>query len=177
MPKTKLAFDTNIWIYLLDRKSSFHNLARKAFAKVEKEGWEIIIAQQNLLELIEVLIAWYGYLPKAAIREAQMIIGHNVRIVQPLPQTLNTYFTLAALSLKKNNNFDLYLAATLLDNGIKNLVTNDKSGFKGLKGIEVKPLKEFVVDKKLRQEIKKGWQEIKAGKGVPEVKAKKNLDL
>ena len=141
--KIKLAVDTNIWIYLLDKKSPFHNQARKAFAKAEKEGWGIVVAQQNLMELIEVLLGWYGFSPKEAVKKARLIANRNITVIQPLPQTLQTYFNLAKDCLKKNNNFDLYLAATLLDNGIINLVTNDKKDFRGIKNLCVFLLEEF----------------------------------
>lgn len=144
MSKRRLVFDTNIWVYLLDKKSPFHNQAKKVFAKAEREGWKITIAQQNLMELIEVLLNWYGFSSQEAIKKTQLIVSCNITIIQPLPQTLHTYFNLAKYSLRKNNNFDLYLAATLSDNGITNIVTNDKKDFVGVKNLRVFLLEEFV---------------------------------
>jgi len=143
MPKRRLALDTNIWIYFLDRKSPFHEKTKQVFAKAEK-NWEIVVAQQNILELIEVLLISYRLPVKKAVNEAQLLFNQQVGIIQPLPQTIKTYFTLARTCLKKNNNFDLFLAATLLDNSIANLITNDRTGFKGIKDLQVWLLQEFI---------------------------------
>jgi predicted nucleic acid-binding protein len=139
----KLAFDTNIWIYLLDKKSPFYNLVKSVFSRVEKD-YEIIITQQNLLEILDTLLIDYKLLPTDAIKKIQLILDHKITLIQPRPQTLATFLNLAESTLKRRNNFDLYLGATLLDNGVTTLITNDKKGFKGIKNLQVLLLEEFI---------------------------------
>ena len=140
---TNWAFDTNILVYLLDRKSPNHSLAVEAFKSAESQEKEIIIAQQNLVELIQVLTTWYGLSLRRAVAQAEKAADRNVTLITPLPHTFSTYLDLCKKSNKPKNHFDLYLAATLLNNDVPTLITNDPSGFKTVKELTVLSLAEF----------------------------------
>ena len=62
-------------------------------------------------------------------------------LVSPLPTTLYRYQEYF-VKMEKNNMFDLYLAATYLDNGVKQIYTANESDFVGISGLKaVNPYK------------------------------------
>lgn len=137
------AFDTNVLVYLLDRRSTHFKSAQNAFETAEKQEKDIVITHQNLVELIQVLTTWYKLALKTAVSKVEKITNLNITLVNPLPHTLSTYLDLCKKDSKPKNHFDLYLAATLLDNDVTTLITNDPSGFKTVKGITTLPLSKF----------------------------------
>lgn len=140
MSSKNWAFDTNIFIYLLDRKSPFHRQAKAAFSLAEKKGITAVVCQQTILELIQVLTDYYHLSLKTAVKKAEEILAGPVRLVTPLPQTIKLYLKLCQKTIKSKSHFDLYLASTLIDNKIDTLITNDKSGFKGINRLKVRDL-------------------------------------
>jgi predicted nucleic acid-binding protein len=141
MSNKNWAFDTNIFIYLLDKNSPFHRQAKAAFTLAEKKDMTIVVCQQTILELIQVLTDYYHLSLKTAAIKAKEILAGPVRLVAPLPQTIKPYLELCQKADgKAKRHFDLYLAATLIDNKIETLITNDKSGFKGIKKLKVRLL-------------------------------------
>lgn len=134
----KLALDTNILVYLLNNESSFHDQARLAILKTEKQKIQLVVCQQNLVELIRVLTDYYQYKLAQAVGQINKLLETNIQVVTPLISTINTYLELCQKAKgKAKRHFDLYLAATLIDNKIETLITNDKSGFKGINKLKV----------------------------------------
>ena len=56
--------------------------------------------------------------------------------VSPLPTTIHRYHRLLK-GAKVKDIFDLYLAATLMDNGVKKLLTVNVKDFQGVEGLRV----------------------------------------
>ena len=134
----KFALDTNILVYLLNNASSFYDQARLAVLKTEKQKIQLVVCQQNLVELVRVLTDYYQYNLIQAVNQVNKLMETNIQVVTPLTSTINTYLELCRKADgKARRHFDLYLAATLIDNKIETLITNDKSGFKGIKKLKV----------------------------------------
>lgn len=137
----KWALDTNILVYLLNKKSSFYDGARLAVLETEKQNIQLVVCQQNLVELVKVLTDYYQYKLIQAARQVKKLLETNIQVVAPLSSTINTYLELCRKADgKAKRHFDLYLAATLIDNKIETLITNDKAGFKRIKKLKVKSL-------------------------------------
>jgi predicted nucleic acid-binding protein len=132
-----LAFDTNILVYLLDKKSVFHEETVNAVLKIELDKFKLVIAQQSIVELVSVLTGHYDLSLKEASNKVSQIIDSKISIVSPLPQTTKTYLELCRINKKSKNHFDLFLAATLIDNKINQIMTNDKFGFKNIEQLKV----------------------------------------
>ena len=133
----KLAIDTNILIYLLDKKSSFHGKTVELFLKFEREKTKLVMAQQSLVELVQTLTVDYKKPLDIASATAKKIVESTIQIVSPMPQTVETYLRLCRSNKKAKNHFDLFLAATLIDNKVDRLLTNDKKGFRNIKQLKV----------------------------------------
>ena len=145
----KWAVDTNILVYLFDKGSPFHSQTKEFFTFVEKYGVEIIIAQQSLVELVQVLTKWYKLPLKRAVEQILSLIDREFTLIQPLPQTYSDYLGLCTLGFRPKNHFDLYLAATLMDNQVYTIVTNNPKDFSAIEKLKACDLKE------IEKEIKK----------------------
>lgn len=141
--KKSFLVDTNIWIYYFDTSSPFHPQAYDFFKVSLERQVKIVVAQQNFIEFVNTLTKDYKKSFSESVKEAEVFIrSGEFRVIFPLSTSLGLY-----KSLIKNGHkgaFDLYLAATAIDNGVDCIVTNDPKGFKGIKGLEVFSLEEIV---------------------------------
>ena len=136
----KLGLDTNILIYLIDKESSFHFKTVETIAWLEREKVELVVTQQNIVELIQQLTVGYKIPLKIAASKAKQIVDSKIKVVNPLPQTIKTYLKLCKVNVRAKDHFDLFLAATLIDNQISQILTNDEKGFEKVKQLKVDDL-------------------------------------
>lgn len=131
----KYLVDTNILIYAFDRSSPFHVSAREIIVEVIKKSKGILVAQQNLIEFCNVLHRQYDIPVKEVAKDAENIM-RDFGVIAPLSTTFHLF-----LSLLENNQhlypFDLYLAATMLDNKITHIITANERDFAFIDGIVV----------------------------------------
>jgi predicted nucleic acid-binding protein len=138
----KILVDTNILAYLTDNKSPFFPKAFAFFEWAEENGVKLTLTQQNIIEFIRTLVRDYGStLSKAVERARALLSEREFVLINPLPTTLDLYCELVGRGNK--GTFDLYMAATAIDNGVDCIVTNDPKGFKNIEGLEVLSLAEF----------------------------------
>jgi len=133
----KWALDTNLLVYLLDKRSLYHSATVEIIKQAEKEKVGLAVAQQNLVELIQVLTDFYNLSLKSAVRQVELIMKRKIEVVSVYNHTWLNYLALCRKLKGNKRHFDLYLAATLVDNGIKTIITNDRKGFTGVKGLKV----------------------------------------
>lgn len=140
MPTTfsgRWAFDTQILLYALDGASPFHERTRDLFHDVFEKNIECVVAGQNILEAEHVLIKAYRSPPKDAVRlVGQLAKDYRLAVVMPFLSTLDRYHRFIQ-SMEKVDIFDCYLAATLLDNGIFQLLSGNANDFSGVPGLTV----------------------------------------
>ena len=141
--RKKLAFDTNILVYFIDRDSSYNELAVSVFREIEEKDCEIVLTQQNITELLNVLLKYYGFTRKKALMVVDEFLKRSNRIVCSLPETLSHFLSLYKKFGKKNNIYDVYMLTMLVDNRIDVLVTENKKDFPKGVGVEILSLKEF----------------------------------
>jgi len=129
--------DTNILIYGYDKKSPFHKVARKILESLVMENIEIYVAQQNIVEFCNVLIRDYKLSSSSTIEYAQEILL-DFKVITPKASAINVFLNLFhKYSRNRIYAFDLFLAATMLDNGITHIITANEKDFVGIKGILV----------------------------------------
>lgn len=139
----KWVFDTNCLIYFLDDVSPLHGEAKAIFQLLasdkrakDKKLFQGVVAQQNILEAEHVLIKQYGRSLKEAANILSFVIdGFHFAVITPLSSTYHRYHTL--VQGKTRDLYDLYLAATMLDNDVTNIITANEKDFSEIKGITV----------------------------------------
>ncbi|OGM14617.1 hypothetical protein A3E44_03995 [Candidatus Woesebacteria bacterium RIFCSPHIGHO2_12_FULL_41_24] len=143
--KESFLLDTNVLVYLLDKDSKFYRQVIELFEWIEDKNLTIYISYQVILELIRTLVKDYNFLLSKSIGLTRRLVEKKpFETIFPLPSTIEKFYEISA----SNNNkqvFDIYLAATALDNGVNSLVTNNKKDFEGIKGLRVYDLKDISV--------------------------------
>lgn len=134
----KCLIDTNILVYSINKSSPFYTTAR-ALVENEERRSNFVIAQQNLLELVSVLTKRYR-VPLYEASSSAHIFAKHFEIIAPLGTTWVTFTNLARQLKKHIPPFDIYLAATMLDNGIERIITANTRDFAGLGLKQIIPL-------------------------------------
>lgn len=141
--KKSFLVDTNILVYALDKDSPFYPSAFKLLDWAEGKRITICVTHQNILELANVLVTNYKLKRSIALKTAKsLVVKEPFKTISPQPSTLEVFYEIA--EGKETKHFDLYLAATAIDNGVDIIITNDPKGFKGIKNLEVFSLEQIV---------------------------------
>lgn len=119
--KGKYLLDTNILVYAYNKASPFHKKAKEITLDAALGKFEAVVAQQNLIEFCNVLCDRFHISP-SSVKKDLLDITSDFSVINPLPQTILIFMDLLNGS-KKGQIFDLYLAATMLDNDIHNIIT------------------------------------------------------
>lgn len=130
--KEKWGFDSNILIYALDMKSPYYLNTKKFFTSTELQN--LFIAQQNIVEIEKVMVTFYRLNKNIVTKILNSLLeAFEFNIITPRPTTLRKYHELLR-TYKRKSFFDLYLAATYLDNDIKHFFTLNLKDFKNIPG-------------------------------------------
>lgn len=135
---TKCLFDTNILVYALDVHSSRYKIAKDFIDNVINGKIEGVLAQQNIIELTNVLIKKLGVEKKSGLQIVHTYASKsNFNIITPQITTHNRFLNLCLeLENRRKQFFDLYLAATMLDNEVNQIVTANDEDFTDIPGIK-----------------------------------------
>jgi predicted nucleic acid-binding protein len=137
--------DTNILIYAHNKGSAFHQKAaafvRKVIAERDENGQHVVgIVPQVFAEFINVITRQTietPLSPEAAILVVEKYLRANIPVIHPLPTQLQTFLALAKAATTRKKTFDIYLAATLKDNGIEGLYTVNVGDFQDFTFLKV----------------------------------------
>lgn len=133
----KWVFDSNILVYFLDNKSSFHKKTKDLFSLILSKQIEGVLTQQNVIETERVLFLAYKLKRNKILNTIDNLIeSFNFQLISPLYSTLEKYHTLLKSIKTHNDIFDIYLSATIIDNGFNRILTNNTKDFYSVKGIE-----------------------------------------
>lgn len=144
---SKRGIDTNVLIYALDRESDFHQSALRTLV-VFGESKTGVVCWQNLTEFYAIVTDKKRIKtplpPQTAVRELHTLLNtFSLEIVGPNLLTKKLWFDLLKTrNIKGQMVHDIFLAATLLSNGVKILVTENTSDFKGVEGLRAMGLDE-----------------------------------
>ncbi len=135
--------DTNILVYAHNKDSEFHSDCKSIVAKAVKNEIKAVIAVQNLIELYAIITDKRRVKHPLSPEKAKELIqfyrwNNSIRIIAPLPDTIDTVLKLVAKHHPKSQSvFDYLLAATMIENGIHGIYTANSADFKHFKEITV----------------------------------------
>ena len=128
--------DSNLLIYGLDKNSSFYNETYELFKMVREGQIQPVIAQQNIIEVIQAFVKGYKYPVASIIRPLSGLITElGITIITPFSITYQRFLNLIIINSHARDIFDYYLAATMLDNGINRILTVNTKDFSKIPGI------------------------------------------
>jgi predicted nucleic acid-binding protein len=124
----KYLLDTNILVYSVNREAPEHVRVEELIKKGLHAGSSFVVAHQNLLEFIAVLTRAYGIAPPRALSDAHAFAS-VFEVISPLPTTFQTFTQLVQKIKRPSYPFDAYLAATMFDNAVRRIITNNAKDF------------------------------------------------
>lgn len=133
----KWVFDTNIFVYALDEASPYHSEVLPLFELIKTGSLQGIVSTQNIGETVHVFYHVYKQpIQRITNRLEELLTGYSFEIIAPLPSTISLFFAL--LGGQKNTQiYDTFLAATLMDNRIPNLITFNVKDFSIFKDLTI----------------------------------------
>ena len=137
-----ILFDTNVLLYSRDKKDPRYKTCRSWIKRVEDHQIEGVTTVQNIVEFISVSIQLARISHRSddanILRYSQVYQEDIFRIIYPIANTmiilhklLQTHHTAA------RKVFDVFLIATMLSNGLKEILTYNIDDFKSFPQIKV----------------------------------------
>lgn len=123
--------DTNILVYSVNQGSPHYSSARKLLEEGFAQDVSFVVAHQSLIEFIAVLTRGYSIKLKDALSDAESF-ALRFEVIAPLPTTFERYMQLAHKAKETLYPFELYLAATMLDNDVERIITANAKDFQGV---------------------------------------------
>ena len=134
--------DTNVLVFAHDEKSPKNAVAKDLLEKALNGDIKAVVAQQNLLEFVSVItnpkkVSETASLEEA-LRELDKYLSSELFVISPNERTiLVTKALLRLQSLTGRRVFDVYLAATMISNGLNTIYTDNEKDFTIFKEIKV----------------------------------------
>lgn len=137
----KVSIDANILVYSFDLDSPFHQISRQKIEKLLDENSKIYLAWQTLLEFSSVVTGSKVKTksnPKEAWRFVRKLLQTNsFEIIFPNTKTMAIFEKYQSLKEYPGPKiYDLFLASTLLSNGVSILLTQNDKDFSIFKDLE-----------------------------------------
>jgi len=135
------ALDTNILVFAEDAASINHGRAADLLVRALKGEFPACLCPQVLGEFYAVVTggAHEGRLLAANVAATRVHwLGSQRRIRKVYPKRfthLRAAALCAKLGVRGSRFFDVYLACTLLDNGVRRLLTHNTRDFRGIPGL------------------------------------------
>ena len=127
-----VGIDTNILVYFLNEESIYHKRAKTFIDKLQKGEIQGVISWQNLSELYAIATDPRRF-PKpmtaGQMVEAtkQFLESDSIKIIFPIANIKEVFLNLILKARPKAQQIhDIFLAATLLVNGVTQIVSEDR---------------------------------------------------
>ncbi len=160
--KRSYLIDSNVLIYALDEESEFNEIALTVIAEGEKGEFTAYISSQNLDETFAVITNPKRVNSPLSAEDALKAIKENfldnpaLTIINPKANTVSKVFELSREHLPiRQEIFDIVLIATMLDNKVTGIITNNIEHFKRFEFLEVIDLDEYLQEFQIGSVIKK----------------------
>lgn len=129
--------DTNILVYATNKDSGYYKKSKKILEIIAKGEIKGVITPQNVFEYISVVTSkkrvFNPVLTHVAVSAIEHFIESGIKIIYPSEESLNEGLKLTGKAKARGQKvFDVYLAATLIDNGVKFIITANTSDFEFL---------------------------------------------
>lgn len=140
--------DTNILVYAQNEDDPRHRAAKRIVDDILDGKVGSVVTPQNILEFYAVVTdkrrVPQPLSSKKALATCDLLMsGSAFRVVFPTITTLATWQRLMKKDGIGQAVWDLFLAATLLSNGVSTLVTENVDDFTGVKGLNLVKLEEW----------------------------------
>ncbi|MBI5614519.1 type II toxin-antitoxin system VapC family toxin [Candidatus Gottesmanbacteria bacterium] len=130
--------DTNILVYGFDKTSLYYPKAREFFQQSAETKLSLVVAHQNILEVIRVFTKGYGLSRHDVLMRLQGLIEDlGIKVISPMDDTLGFFYQFIDKKSQVIDMFDYYLASTMKSNGIDQLFTVNTKDFKDVPGLVV----------------------------------------
>ena len=138
-----ILLDTNILVHATGTQSPRHAKAKELRDHAAKGQFEACIASQILTEFYAVVTDPRRFqpalTPSQAQRELRTYLSSPLKLIVPRETTVSRMLNLlGSKSLRGGRIFDVFLAATMLDNGVQRIYTENVRDFKSIPGIVAK---------------------------------------
>jgi predicted nucleic acid-binding protein len=136
-----ILLDTNILVHATGAQSRRHAKAKELRDQAAAGQFEACIAAQILIEFYAVVTDPRRFQPALtpgqAQRELRTYLSSPLKLILPKETTVTRMLNLlGSRSVKAGRVFDIFLAATMLDNGVQSIYTENVSDFQGITGID-----------------------------------------
>lgn len=143
-----VGIDTNILVYFLNEESVYHARARALVDKLQKGEILGVVSWQNLTEMYAIVTDRKRFprpmLTKQVVETIKQFQENgSIKVILPLINTKEIFFKLILkIKPKCQQIHDIFLAATLVSNGIDTLITENTGDFKEVEGLKTIELEE-----------------------------------
>jgi uncharacterized protein len=136
-----ILLDTNVLVHAAGAQSVRHAKAKEVRDQAVAGEFEACIATQILTEFYAVITDPRRFqpalTPSQAQRELRIYLSSPLKLILPKETTVTRMLNLlGSRSVKAGRIFDIFLAATMLDNGVQRIYTENVSDFQGIAGID-----------------------------------------
>jgi uncharacterized protein len=136
-----ILLDTNILVHATGTQSLQHANAKELRDQAAGGQFDACIAAQILTEFYAVVTDPRRFkpalTPTQAQRELRSYLSSPLKLILPKETTAARMLNLLGpRSVKAGRIFDIFLAATMLDNGVQRIYTENVSDFQGIAGID-----------------------------------------
>ena len=136
-----ILLDTNILVHATGAQSRQHTNAKKLRDEAAGGQFEACIAAQILTEFYAVITDPRRFqpvlTPSQAQRELRTYLSSTLKLILPKETTVTRMLNLlGSRSVKAGRIFDIFLAATMLDNGVQRIYTENITDFQEITGID-----------------------------------------
>jgi predicted nucleic acid-binding protein len=136
-----ILIDTNILVHATGAQSLQHAKAKELRDQAAAGQFEACIAAQILTEFYAVVTDPRRFqpplTPTQAQREMRTYLSSPLKLILPKETTVTRMSNLlGSKSVKAGRIFDIFLAATMLDNGVQRIYTENVGDFQGITGID-----------------------------------------
>ena len=140
--------DSNIFVYAADKTSGRYIEASRIISDAALGKVRAVIVPQNLTEYYATVTnskkVPIPMTNKTAIEQMEKLLRSSLKLVYPNNRTTKLFIELLGLvGVKAQRVYDIFLAATLLSNGIRTLITENKEDFAGIKDLKTIDLSEW----------------------------------
>ena len=136
-----ILLDTNVLVHAAGAQSVRHAKAKEVRDQAVAGEFEACMAAQVLAEFYAVVTDPRRFqpalTPRQAQRELRAYVSSSLKLILPKENTMTRMLNLLdSRSVRSGKIFDLFLVATMLDNGVRRIYTENIDDFKEIAGIE-----------------------------------------
>ncbi|MEK6543026.1 MAG: PIN domain-containing protein [Elusimicrobiota bacterium] len=139
-----ILLDTNVLVKAWATQASGHEEAKRVVAEAAQGELKACVSAQNLWEFFSVITNPKKFDPpvtaKAALDIIDALLATRIKVIMPTVAAMQKTLELLKVLCKTRGVevFDVFLAATALEHGVKEIYTQNTKDFVGIPGLAVR---------------------------------------